>query len=352
MFVGCVQVRYRQHFENRKFFEKELWKQMYDNIQNGLNALRNGSEKNKKTNVIPRIPYISGLFVAKTINITTDPLQLLYKPLTFYMRLKNTFNFQCIPEFNVLFYSAEIEHNTFRQFIIDIIRNGIKTSSDLFLLVSTLTFKVLMGFYGCAISTLEINLLILSLFSTCVKIPASTDIMINTVGILPWLSSIIIKLEFHQFDVIEGVISILNNLWYATKANAANHPHDYDHIQSQIHRLVLRLLPHLSGRIEVSHLTKLLNILNKTANGQYEAINADQLNMLISCVNKHFPEYIQCIVNIKEKGAAGAASNDQFCKSLHATEVDSMSKLALCSLRAYVIAWSAHHGVEETKNSS
>ena len=117
-----VQLRYRTHFENSKFFEKPLWIQAYDNIQAGLAELRTDWMRHKRNSGTPRVPYISCLFVAKTFNITIDPTHLLYKQLTMYLRLKSTFNFQCIPEFNVLFYSPEVEHHSFRQFIVEVSR--------------------------------------------------------------------------------------------------------------------------------------------------------------------------------------------------------------------------------------
>ncbi|XP_073844480.1 nucleolar pre-ribosomal-associated protein 1 isoform X2 [Musca autumnalis] len=337
---GCVQLRYRSHFENKKFFEKPLWIQTYENIQSGLNDLRNSWMKHKSNKGTPRVPYIAGLFVAKTFNLTTDPTHLLYKQLTMYLRLKSSFNFQCIPEFNVLFFSPEVEHEQFRKFIVEVIRNGVKSSSDLFLLVSTNTFKVLMGFYGSTMSTLELNLLILSVFSTCVKIPASSKIMIEHIGVIPWLCSIVSSIEFHQFDVIEGLISIINNLWYALKANEKEF-HNFNHVVFELHRLIVQLLPLLSPRISISNFSKLMNILNKTAldSSQYYALTSDQLSKLIGCAEKHFGSLVASIESIFEYGGNGCSSIESYCKELYDLGENSTTIRALSSLRAYTIAW-------------
>ncbi|XP_065366626.1 uncharacterized protein LOC135959593 [Calliphora vicina] len=354
--AGCVQLRYRQHFENSKFFEKPLWVQTYENLQSGLNDLRNSWMKHKTNSGTPRVPYISGLFVAKTFNLTTDPTHLLYKQLTMYLRLKESFNFQCIPEFNVLFYSPEVEHQEFRQFIVEVIKHGIKSSSDLFLLVSTNTFKVLMGFYGSTMSTLELNLQILSVFSTCVKIPASSKIMLEHIGLIPWLSSIITSIEFYQFDVIEGLISIINNLWYAVKANEKEF-HNYSHILLEMHRLILQLIPLISPRISSNNFGKLMNILNKTClhTTQYLAMSAEQLSKLLSCAEKHFGTLVLPLESIYENGGMGCSTWQEYCKLLHSQQVDSKAILALSSLRSYIISWWSSHNVkvatEEANNS-
>ncbi|XP_013100119.2 uncharacterized protein LOC106082274 [Stomoxys calcitrans] len=351
--AGCVQLRYRSHFENSKFFEKPLWIQTYENIQSGLNDLRSSWMKHKSNKGTPRVPYIAGLFVAKTFNLTTDPTHLLYKQLTMYLRLKSSFNFQCIPEFNVLFYSPEVEHQEFRKFIVEVIRNGVKSSSDLFLLVSTNTFKVLMGFYGSTMSTLELNLLILSLFSTCVKIPASSKIMIEHVGIIPWLGSVVSSIEFYQFDVIEGLISIVNNLWYALKANEKDF-HNFNHVILELHRLIIQMLPLLSPRISPTNFAKLMNCLYKTsANSlQYRAITSEQLSKLISCAERHFDALVSSIESIFENGAQGASSMESYCKELHNAGENSSTILALSSLRSYVISWGLLSGNKNSDSES
>ncbi|XP_067626664.1 nucleolar pre-ribosomal-associated protein 1 [Eurosta solidaginis] len=350
--AGSAQLRYRAHFEATKFLERPLWSQAYDNIQAGLSELRDSWVKHKKNSGTPRVPYISGLFVAKTFNLTTDPTHLLYNQLTMYLRLKSTFNFQCVPEFNVLFYSHEIEHQHFRQFIVEVIRNGLKSGSDLFLLVTTSTFKVLQGFYGSAISTLDMNLLILSVFSICAKIPASSKMMIEHVGLLPWLNSVISTIEFYQFDVIEGLISTLSNIWYSTKA-FAHEFHNYSHISLEIHQLVLRLLPHLSARITPHNFARLMNIMQKTSSAQHGAMSETQLAHLIDCAGKHWPSLVQDLEGIMQFGGAGAAAHAQYCRDLFemADTVDASTVMALSSLRAYTIDWWSCKHAQEALNS-
>lgn len=342
MAAGCVHLRYRAHFENSKFYEKPLWQQAYDNIQSGLDALRGDWLKHKKNGGIPRVPYISGLFLAKTINLTIDPTHTLYKQLTMFLRLKESFNFLCVPEFNVLFHSPEVQHHTFRQFIVEIIRNGVRSSSDLFLLVTTSTFKALMGFYASSMATLDINLQILSVLSTCVKIPGSSKIMIEHVGIIPWLNGLLTGVEFYHFDIIEGIISIINNLWYAMKASEKSF-HNFQHIQSDLNRLVLRLLPHLSGRISTRNFAKLMNILNKTTNDidVHQMLSENQLDRLIGCAQKLYGEELfLSVASIKANGAEGAENVDKFCRYLVGVRTETSAMIAVCSLREFVIKWS------------
>uniref|UniRef100_A0A1A9W0Y5 Nucleolar pre-ribosomal-associated protein 1 n=1 Tax=Glossina brevipalpis TaxID=37001 RepID=A0A1A9W0Y5_9MUSC len=340
--AGSVQLRYRSHFEQSKFFEKPFWIQTYENLQSGLNDLRNAWLKNKSNGGTPCVPYIPVLFVAKAFNITCEPTHLLYKPLTMYLRLKQSFDFQCIPEFNVLFYSSEVEHQEYRRFIMEIILYGVKCNSDLFLLISTNTFKVLMAFYNAPMSTLDLNLLILALFSTCTKIPSASKLLIENVGILSWLSTIVQTMEFHQFDIIEGLICILNNLWYSLKVQQREF-HNFLYLEKEIHKIIIQLLPLISLRISLPRFAKLMNIMYKTAHekSQYLALSLKDLQQLLLCAEKYFGKLVLPLSAILMYGGQGCSKFQEYNKELLDLQVDSNSRLALCSLRSYLIHWSS-----------
>ncbi|KAH8360213.1 hypothetical protein KR093_011443, partial [Drosophila rubida] len=344
--AACCQQRYRSHFELSKFYEKPLWTQAYDNIQGGLNELRTAWLAQRRTHGgTPRVPLIPALFIANSFNLSTDPTHLLYKRLMMYLQLKQSFNFQTIPEFNVFFYSPEPEHQQYREFIVQLLSNGIKCSADLFLLVSTNTFKVLLSFYTSNLANLDTNLLLLSVLSTCVKIPGAVKIMLEHVGILSWLTGIIRDTQFHQFDIIEGIMSIVNNLWYAVAASESELP-DYAHIQQRLHRIVLHLLPLLSPRVSIPGLARLLNVLQKTANrsGQYLALSAQQLDLLLECMARHWPNELASVRYLRTFGGTYAAPRDEFCDWLaKEQQLDTHAVLALSSLREYVICWWQAH---------
>ncbi|EDW80749.1 uncharacterized protein Dwil_GK11397 [Drosophila willistoni] len=337
-----AQQRYRTHFELSKFYERPLWTQAYDNIQAGLSELRTSWLAQRRTHGgTPRVPLIPALFIAHSFNLSTEPTHLLYKRLMMYLRLKQSFNFQTIPDFNVFFYSPEPEHQQYREFIVELLRCGIKCSADLFLLVSTNTFKVLLGFYGCSMATLDTNLLLLSVLSTCVKIPGAVKIMLEHAGILPWLQGVIRDTEFHQFDIIEGIISIINNLWYALAASKSELP-DYAHFQLRLHRLILQLLPMLSPRISVPALARLLNVLWKTATicGQHGAMSGDQLDQLLECLSRHWPDQLSEVRYVRSFGGSAACSRSEYCKWLaNDQQLEVHAVLALSSLREYISDW-------------
>ncbi|XP_017082729.2 uncharacterized protein LOC108115675 [Drosophila eugracilis] len=352
--AASCQQRYRTHFELSKFYERPLWTQAYDNIQGGLSDLRNSWLAQRRTHGgTPRVPLIPALFIAQSFNLSTEPTHLLYKRLMFYLQLKQSFNFQTIPDFNIFFYSQETEHQQYREFIVELLRSGIKCSADLFLLVSTNTFKVLLGFYSCSLATLGTNLLLLSVLSTCVKIPGAVRIMLEHVGILSWLVGVIRDTEFHQFDIIEGIISILNNLWYSVAASRSELL-DYDHIQLRVYRLVLQLLPLLSPRISVPGLGRLMNILWKTGSacGQHSALSSANMDVLLECISRYWPDQLAGVRYVRKFGGSGACSRSEYCDWLAKDQqLETSAVLALSSLREYVIDWAESHKIESKEET-
>lgn len=335
--AGLVHLRYREHFENNKFLDKPLWIQAYDNIQTGLEALQERWAKQKKGE-IPRVPYVSGVFLSVAMSTLVNPLDPMYKVLSMYLRVKETFNFLCVPEFNVLFHSPEVDHLTYRQFILNTIRSGIKCSSDLFLLVTTGTFKALMGFYNTTMSTLDINLRILAIINTCVKIPGSVKLMIDYIGVIVWLNSVIDATEYFHFDTIEAIISIISNIWYALKAVEKSRS-QLIHVEARLFQLLVKLAPLLSSRLSLSSFTQFLNILAKTANGKHRHITEKWLDHIIGCTQRHYPDHMWCIENMKQFGISCIESDESYCKALKDMELDDMQILGLLSLRNFVVKW-------------
>lgn len=227
----------------------------------------------------------------------------------------------------------------------EVIQDGIKCSTDLFLLIANNTFKSLMGYYNSTMSTLDINLLILSVISTAVKIPATSKIMIEHVGVLSWLSSIVNGVQFYHYDTIEGIINILNNAWYAIKANEKEF-YNFRHIQTQIYRIAIQLLPLLSDRVTLKSFGKYLNILLKTGKiaNSWKSISDQNIDQLINCGQKHYENELWMIQNIRNFGANCAKPKAKFCEELSRTanftsDNENFKMLGLSSMREIVILW-------------
>lgn len=283
--AGSAMQRYRTQLESARFADSKLWFHLFDSIRNGLSALTVEARKHKK-NRIPRVPYISGLFFARTLNTLVNPLHEMYRPLSTFLLIKNTFNFLTVPEFNVLFQSPDVNHNAHRAFILDVLRDGTKYSGDFTVLLSGNIFKALLGFYASPMSSRDKNLQILTVVNAAVKIPKASKAMIDLVGIIPWLSTVIDNVEFFQFDLLDILCTIVSNLFYSVKANHGDFSQStHSEIELRFLDLLLKMCPKLSTRLAEVSFVRFLNILSKIVNGtqRIQFISEANLDHLIKC---------------------------------------------------------------------
>lgn len=342
---GAAMQRYRTQLESARFADSKLWFHLFDSIRNGLNALTLEARKHKK-NRIPRVPYIAGLFFARTLNTLVNPLHEMYRPLSTFLLIKNTFNFLAVPEFNVLFQSPDVNHNAHRAFILDVLRDGTKYSGDFTVLLSGNIFKALLGFYGSPMSSRDKNLQILTVVNAAVKIPKASKAMIDLVGIIPWLSGVVNNVEFFQFDLLDILCTIVSNLYYSVRANRGDFTKaTLSEIELRCLDVLLKICPKLSTRIAEVAFVRFLNILAKVVDGKQRIhfVSEANLDHLIRCSSGFVSEALiwDCTF-IKETTDAYKYSERRLAHLRKLHETGGLSESSLCivsTLRELTINW-------------
>lgn len=335
--TGTALLRYRSHMELSKFADSQVWYHLFNVVQRGLGDLTTEMRKHKKSRV-PRVPFIAGLFLARTINALVNPLHEMYRPLSNFLLYQKTYNFLSVPEFNVFFNSPDVNHIAHRQFILEVICDGIKCSSDFTILLSSHILKALFGFYNTPMSTRDTNLLILSIVNVSTKIPLSTKILIETNGLLPWLSSVIENVEFFQFDMIDGICSIVSNLWHSIQFNRTEFTGVND-IEWRIFLLLQNLCPKLSTRTNESTFGKYLNILLKVTENIGRSIGEENLDHLIKCSKAHLTLGIRDMAVVKESNEVYAESRFAYVKQLRGLGMSETKVFIDFSLRELIVRW-------------
>lgn len=337
--------RYRNHMESARFVDNKLWVHFFDGVKNGIQNLTLEAQKRKK-NRIPRIPYLAGVFFARTINILMNPLSELYRPLSTFLLIKNAFDFTSVPEFNVLFHGADVNHSIHRSFILDVLRDGLKTSSDFHVLIATHIFKALFGYFGSTVTQRERNIQILTVANAAVKIPKVAKLMIDVVGIIPWLSKVIDNVEFFQFDFLDILCTLINNLHNSIIINRNEFGQNaVNSIESQLLRLLFKISPNLSSRIAETSFVRYLNVLkNISVKGQRtKFLNEDNVKHLIKCASGFVnPDLTWDCKFLMENPTAHTYCERKFDynrKLREAGIVDEQTIFILSSLREIIISW-------------
>ena len=91
-------------------------------------------------------------FLARASIVGTQPLHPLYWPLHKFFMAKPALKLNTIPEFKRLFHSTEVEYEAHRNWILEVIRDGFKSESDIQIAINCSVFNVLLSFYVCSLS--------------------------------------------------------------------------------------------------------------------------------------------------------------------------------------------------------
>lgn len=124
---------------------KLLWMRLIDALRCGII-----SSQSELDNV--RLNCLVSTFLARTSLIATQPLNPLYSPLQTFLVAKPALDINAIPELLQLFHSSDVEHKAHRHWILETIRDGMKTENELTVAFKCVLFKMLLDFYTCNLS--------------------------------------------------------------------------------------------------------------------------------------------------------------------------------------------------------
>nr|XP_012144425.1 PREDICTED: nucleolar pre-ribosomal-associated protein 1 [Megachile rotundata] len=251
MLAYTVIARYYTHLEASSSKAK-LWMRLVDALRYGIASLQ--SELN---NV--RLNCLVSIFLARTSLVATKPLHSLYPALQTFLLAKPALNINTIPELLQLFHSSDVKHKVHRCWILENIRDGMKTETDLDVAFKCTLFKMLLDFYTCNLSDSDAKILILEVINVTLKIAKASTLLIEGHGLLPWLLGITTDLYKQETRHIELIVEITNKLLntiLSTKGNT-------NHFKIMLLNVILNLQLHLSKDIKITTFTLYVNILQK-----------------------------------------------------------------------------------------
>ncbi|KAG8148301.1 nucleolar pre-ribosomal-associated protein [Chelonus insularis] len=207
-----VLARFYFHLEATKNRNKLLWIRFIDALRNGIASMKEQAEMNSLKNI--QLNSFITTFLAKASLISARPLNPLFVPIQSFLMAKPALVLQGIPEFLTLFHSSDINHKLYRHWILEVIRDGMKTDADLKLALKFSVFRMICDFYHCSLADPETKNLILQVLKSATKITMGSTILIRDYGILIWLKEVARKIEKYNLDNVNLVLDIIENLLY------------------------------------------------------------------------------------------------------------------------------------------
>ncbi|XP_015175563.1 PREDICTED: nucleolar pre-ribosomal-associated protein 1 isoform X2 [Polistes dominula] len=242
--------RYYFHLESSSFKEKVLWMRLVDSLRNGILTTKNNLQD-------MHIISLVSTFLARTSIVATQPLHPLYLPLHNFLMVKPALDLNTVPELLQLFHSSDVNHKEHRHWILETIRDGIKTEKDVEVACKCMLYKMLLDFFTCLLSDTKTKKLILEVIESSTKIPKSCLLLIRGYGLLCWLTETVLRLKHCDAQWVTLIINIVSNI-LKTLLGVKK---EYDFYKILLLKILLSLQKHLTLGISISSFEQYLNLL-------------------------------------------------------------------------------------------
>ncbi|KAK0098874.1 hypothetical protein PV326_000809 [Microctonus aethiopoides] len=265
--------RFYFHLEATSHKEKLLWIRILDGLKNGLTL------PIKET----KISCLVSTFLAKASLVSTEPLNPLFSPIQLFFMAKPALDLNMIPEFLTLFHSSDINHKVNRHWILQMIRDGIKSEFDMDLALKCVLFRMLFDFYHSILADSTTQNLILEIVNASVKIPKAQLLLVRGYSLLVWLNNVTIKIINNDRIGIKLILNIIRNL-----LNNNVKTNDHEHNLFMLLNMMKNLIPKLTRNLDIDILNNYLMTLNDSSKIELfnEVIRKNDIELLINLSNK------------------------------------------------------------------
>ncbi|XP_073991031.1 nucleolar pre-ribosomal-associated protein 1 isoform X2 [Rhodnius prolixus] len=178
--AACLVIQ-KIHAQNNRKKDALVW---YHFIE----AIRQGLAEFDESNEVPKVSCLVSTFLARASLIIFDPTHYLYKQIQNFIYARPAMNLKTVPALMEVFHSTEEHYRLHQQWMLEVIRDGIKESSDLQLAFKCNVLKMLLVFHSSCLSNKDIKVLIEEIVAKCLKYADKENhFLINNYSVIPWL---------------------------------------------------------------------------------------------------------------------------------------------------------------------
>ncbi|KAG6451126.1 hypothetical protein O3G_MSEX006935 [Manduca sexta] len=205
-------------------------------LRHSLASITQGIEESNRN---PRLPAVDALYLARALLVSTAPADPLYRPVNNFFIAKQVVDVSVVPDFLSLFHDSEVEAVDRRLWILDVVRDGVKTMSEVNVIFKTMCLKMIMDFYSSALSDRRVKDRVICALSSIVAVPRAAEILIESYGFISWLHSVVKHLEKDR-NIVRSIYALIANILNSMTVNALarNMSANKDTIELQINRNV------------------------------------------------------------------------------------------------------------------
>ncbi|XP_041850678.1 nucleolar pre-ribosomal-associated protein 1 [Melanotaenia boesemani] len=194
-----------QHLEAARFREKRQLLYLMDMVKNGI------PQQNQ------RLPFVMTTYISKVAQQMLKPEDHMYVVLNRFLLSHQSLDFRRVPEFFKLFFSFDLEHKVEREWILDVLEEGISDGHCYELCNQQRIFQILLGFSSSPLCDEHFEAQIIRVLCHAARVTKATCRLTKSCGLLSWLIQVVEKKKLNQ-QLLCAIIELLHMLWFTILA--------------------------------------------------------------------------------------------------------------------------------------
>lgn len=168
------------------------------------------------TAILPnfKLNCFSAIYLARMALILTHPNHVMYVPLSQHLLAKSSLDFGTIPELYTFLHSSDVNYKDHRSFILELLKDGLRTDKDYLDFERSMAFKLFMELYSSCLCDNETKIFVLNIISAACKIPIGVKMLCENHALLSILHNdvnLIVNSGSYKLDkeILEKLLVIL-----------------------------------------------------------------------------------------------------------------------------------------------
>ncbi|XP_059506193.1 nucleolar pre-ribosomal-associated protein 1 isoform X2 [Stegostoma tigrinum] len=197
---------YYMHLEAARFKEKQQLLYLLDVVKNGI----------RQPNA--RITFCLAVYVAKVAQQMLKPEEHMYMKINNFLLAHQYLDLKKVPGFFKLFYSFDMEHKTEREWIFELLINGLKDKHCYELCDRQKIIHVLLAFFNSPLCDETAEKQIIQILIRAAHITKAAYQLIRDHNLLTWILQILQRRVLEN-RLMSDLISLLHTLWFTNLGN-------------------------------------------------------------------------------------------------------------------------------------
>ncbi|KAM6933336.1 nucleolar pre-ribosomal-associated protein 1 [Xenentodon cancila] len=190
-----------QHLEGARFREKRQLLYLMDMVKNGI------QQQNQ------RLPFVLTTYITKVAQQMLKPEDHMYMVINRFLLSQQSLDFRRVPDFFKLFYGFDLEHKMEREWILNVLQEGIIDGHCYDLCNQQGIFQVLLVFSSSPLCDDHYQAQIFRVLCQAARVTKAAYNLTKSCGLLTWMIQAVEKKTLNQ-QLLCSIIDLLHMLWF------------------------------------------------------------------------------------------------------------------------------------------